>query len=131
MISKPVKKNGRNMLPANDLKLIIHNDILDEVYSFKFLGVIFENNLSWAKHVAYLSTKTAQTIGIKSRIRYKINNGAMMHIYNALIESHLNYCNIIWGNTRDTVLNPLYALQKKALKIALYLLKKTSTNTLF
>ena len=35
----------------------------------------------------------------------------------SLIYSQLNYCNIIWGGAYDTVLEPLFILQKKAIRL--------------
>ena len=38
-------------------------------------------------------------------------------LYNALILSHLNYCNIVWGNCSQNKINSLLLLQKKAIRI--------------
>ena len=35
----------------------------------------------------------------------------------SLIYSYLNYCNVIWGGAYDTVLEPLFILQKKAIRL--------------
>ena len=35
----------------------------------------------------------------------------------SLIYSYLNYCNIIWGGAYNSVLQPLYILQKKAIRL--------------
>ena len=35
----------------------------------------------------------------------------------SLIHSHLNYCNLIWGAADDSILDPLFKLQKKAVRI--------------
>ena len=35
----------------------------------------------------------------------------------SLIYSYLNYCNIIWGGAYDSVLKPLFILQKKAIRL--------------
>ena len=38
-------------------------------------------------------------------------------IYMSLIHSHLNYCNLVWGAAEDSNLEPLFKLQKKAVRI--------------
>ena len=38
-------------------------------------------------------------------------------IYMSLIYSHLNYCNLIWGSAEDGIVEPLFKLQKKAIRI--------------
>ena len=38
-------------------------------------------------------------------------------IYMSLIYSHINYCNLIWGAAEDGIIEPLFKLQKKAIRI--------------
>ena len=40
-----------------------------------------------------------------------------MNIYNATILPHLNYCNIIWGNTYKSKLTKIFLLQKRAARL--------------
>ena len=86
---------------------------IEEVTSAKFLGVIIDNSLTWKPHIELLTTKISQVIGILYKTRYKINTKAALCIYDALISSHLSYCNIVWGNTYPTVLHRIHILQKK------------------
>ena len=38
-------------------------------------------------------------------------------IYMSLIYSHINYCILIWGNADKSTVEPLFKLQKKAIRI--------------
>ena len=38
-------------------------------------------------------------------------------LYNTLILPHISYCNIVWGNSGKTKVNPILLLQKKAIRI--------------
>ena len=38
-------------------------------------------------------------------------------IYMSLIYSHINYCILIWGSAEDSIIEPLFKLQKKAIRI--------------
>ena len=38
-------------------------------------------------------------------------------VYHALVASHLQYCNLIWGNANETTLKPLQTLQNRIVKI--------------
>jgi hypothetical protein len=108
------------------------NDItIERVSSCKFLGVLIDSKLNWKKHITYLQSKLSCAIGLIYRIRYKINKGIFLLIYNALIGSHLSYCNIVWGSTYHTSLNSLFILQKKAIKIGLKLPKLTHDADVF
>ena len=38
-------------------------------------------------------------------------------LYMSLIYSYLNYCNLIWGSAESGIIQPLFILQKKAIRI--------------
>ena len=38
-------------------------------------------------------------------------------IYMSLIYSHINYCILIWGSAEEGIIEPLFKLQKKAIRI--------------
>ena len=37
-------------------------------------------------------------------------------LYMSLIYSYLNYCNLVWGSAEDGIIQPLFILQKKAIR---------------
>ena len=41
----------------------------------------------------------------------------LLMLYNTLILPHISYCNIVWGNSGKTKVNPILLLQKKAIRI--------------
>lgn len=86
----------------------------------KFLGVNIDCNLNWKYHVLQISNRISSIIGILRKIRYKLSLESSLLIYDALIASHLSYCNICWASTYKTNLLGLYMLQKRALKLCLY-----------
>jgi len=115
----------------DDINIKICNRSLDRVSSITFLGVDIDSDLSWKTHISKIHAKIASVIGVLCKIRYKINKQTALLIYDALILSQLNYCNLVWGSTYKTSLNNLFILQKRALKICLRLDRKTATNLVF
>ena len=61
--------------------------------------------------------KIKRRIGILSKLRYFLSIKTLLSLYYALVEPFLNYCIIAWGNTYQTTLQPLFILQKRALRI--------------
>ena len=90
-----------------------------------------DENLSWKTHINKIQVKVASVVGILSKIRYKISTKAALLIYDALINSHLQYCNIAWASTYKSSLHKLYTLQKRTLKICLKLPLKHSSQSIF
>ena len=52
-----------------------------------------------------------------SKLRYYLKSKALLDLYYALVYPFLTYCVIAWGNTYQTSLQPLFVLQKEAIKI--------------
>ena len=48
-----------------------------------------------------------------AKLRHCCGIELLKTIYHALVESHLQYCNIIWCNVNETILEPLIKLQDK------------------
>ena len=82
----------------------------------KFLGLLLDENLSWKYHLGELSKKLARTCGIHFRIRNLLTSESLICIYNALFMSFLQYGITVWGQTYDSYLEPIFKLQKKAVR---------------
>jgi len=95
------------------------------------LGVIVDDNLKWTGHIVKVKNKIASAVGVLSKIRHLIDQKTSLIIYEALIASNINYCNIVWGYGYKTSLDPIYILQKRALKMCLHLPKKTNATDIF
>ena len=52
-------------------------------------------------------------------------------LYNSLFLPYINYCNIVWGSTYDSYLQPIFLLQKKAIRIITFSPPQTHTKPLF
>ena len=59
--------------------------------------------------------------GMFAKLRHICDLKLLKTIYYALVESHLQYCNLIWGNASEKVLEPLSKLQDKILRIICFL----------
>ena len=111
-----------SMLFTNKLgNLTLHiriNDIyLEHKAETLFLGVMIDQKLTWKPHIQHISNKISKTIAILRILRYIFPKRILKLIYMSLIYSYLNYCNIIWGGAYDIVLNPIFILQKKAIRL--------------
>ena len=82
----------------------------------KFLGVLFDENLSWKYHISELSKKLARTCGMFFKIRHFLPVDVMICLYNSLFSSFLQYGIAVWGLTYDVHIKPIYLLQKRVVK---------------
>ena len=83
---------------------------------FKFLGVLIDDKLDWNFHIDSIKKKMHSACFALSKTRDILPLKARLAIYNCLIMSHLNYCNVIFGCAKYKYLSSLASLQKKALR---------------
>ena len=98
--------------------LFINNQSLTEENSIRYLGIYIDSNLNWKRHINYIfAKKVKRSIGNLSKLCYYLNSKTLLDLYYALVYPFLTYCVIAWGNTYQTSLQPLFVLQKKAIRI--------------
>lgn len=85
--------------------------------SVKYLGVHVDAKLTWKDHIAYVCNKISRAIGVMYKIRNHITKEALLLIYRSLVHSYILYCIETWGCAYKTALEPIYILQKKAVRI--------------
>ena len=82
----------------------------------KFLGLLLDEHLSWKYHLCELSKKLARTCGMFFKIRNLLPLDVLICLYNALFLSFLQYGLIVWGQTYASYVDPIFKLQKKAVR---------------
>ena len=100
-----------------NLAIRINNTHIEEKTVISFLGVQIDNKLNWKAHITQISNKISKSIAILRFLRYCYPQNVLKMIYMSLIYSHINYCNLIWGAAEDGIIEPLFLLQKKAIRI--------------
>ena len=110
-----------NRPPVNLSPLVIKSnfnyDPIVRVKSIKFLGVHFDDNMSFKTHITYLSQRLARVASLMYRVSQFMPPFVLTTMYHAHVSSILNYCNIIWSNTYPTHLQPIIKIQKRIIRI--------------
>ena len=102
---------------ATDLDIKINEVRIERVYVTKFLGVLVDSQLTWKQHIEYTCKKLSKCIGILSKARKKLCRSSLLTLYYSFAYPYLIYCNQVWGNNYQTVLNKLLLVQKKLVRI--------------
>ena len=111
------KSRQRDDVPLVLPKLKINNVVIERVDHIKFLGVLFDENLTWNNHISLIENKLSKGLGILHRARFLLDKKSMKNVYFSFIHSYINYGNIAWGSTHQTKLKKIYSCQKKASRI--------------
>ena len=78
--------------------IVTDNDILVEQNEVKYLGITFDNTLSFSTHINQISQKISKVVGILWKGR-SLPLNIKLKIYYSLVFSHLSYAILVWGNT--------------------------------
>lgn len=89
---------------------------IEQVATQKFLGVWFQENLSWDNHVNKLSSDLSKVVGSMYKISSLIPLTLKKAMYHALFYSKLSYCALIWGTTTAKNYDKLIKLQKRVIR---------------
>ena len=141
VISEWLKLNKLSLNVAKTKAMIFHapqkkvtepdifiDDIrISYVSEFNFLGILIDKNLKWKSHINMVSKKVSKAVGIMARLRNFIPKSAMLHIYNSLVLSYLNYGLIVWSGQSKH----LAKLQKRAVRLVNNAKYNSHTSILF
>lgn len=97
--------------------LFINNNILNQVFHTKFIGVVSDSKLNWSNHIHYIKLKVTRGIGVLCRCKKNLMRSSLKTIYLSFIYSHLIYCIHVWGSSCKTNMTPLFILQKRAIRV--------------
>ena len=82
----------------------------------RFLGVLIDEKLTWKHHITAIKSKMSKYIGILYRLKNILPLTARKNIFHSFIQSHINYCSLIWGTSTKSNIDSIFVVQKKAMR---------------
>lgn len=119
------------MMETPPIDIYIDNFLLQQVETYKFLGVIIDSKLKWKEHINEIIMKLSKLIGIFYKIRNIITPECLRMIYLSLAYPYFLYGSVIWGASFTTYLNNLFTTQKKMLRVMTNSPRYAHTDPLF
>ena len=91
----------------NDHSIRLRNDEIKRVNATKTLGIIVDDQLLWKSHINSSVSKISKGIGMLRRMKPYVPKFELIHVYNAIILPHFDYCSLVW----DTCSNYLKVMK--------------------
>ena len=95
------------------------DSILEQKRSFKYLGVIVGESLSWNSHISYVAFRVYPKLKLLKWISSFLDPTTLLKIYKATILPILDYGFIMWGSCSKKNSDLLERLQNKAMRTIL------------
>ena len=111
------KASQKDNLPLRLPKLFINDKQIERAHSIKFLGVVFDEHLSWNENIRVIENKVSKNLGVLYKSKHILDKFGLKSLFFSFIHtSYLNYGNIAWGSTVKTKLKTLASKQKQAVR---------------
>ena len=107
--------------PPPDPQLKLNGSQVPVVETHRFLGLVFNRTHSWEPHIRELKKacqKPLQLMDYLSHTTWGADRGSLLRIYDALVQSKLDYGCAIYGAASERLLKKLDPVQTKGLRLA-------------
>ena len=110
---KTSKRTQRHYPP-----IVVGDVVLNVVTSQKYLGLVFDQNLSWDQHVSHICKRMSYYLYVIRCHRNVLSFKLLKLLAGSLVLSHFNYCLPIWGTSLHThSLQRLKRMQNRAVQL--------------
>ena len=104
-------------LKSQSSRLNIKINTITQVKQTNNLGVIIDEDLTWAPRIQHQRTKIARGNWALANIRKYVNKSTLKCAYYGSVYPHLQCCASVWGQAPQSTLKPIQILQNRAVKI--------------
>lgn len=118
------KKCNNVVLPS----LMLDEQRLEYVSSYKYLGICLDNSLSFKQHVKLIIRNVSHKIYILAKIRDKLTEKAAADVLKVMILPLFDYGDIIYLATSGQLLNKLRILLNRAIRVVGRLKNRDNTD---
>ena len=105
---------------TQDVQLSLSNQILERVCSYKYLGLILDEHLTFNKHIKELKRIVSHKLYLLSKIRKYITTDACINIFKTMVLSVIEYCDILYAGTSQKNLSDIDKMFYRGLRICTY-----------
>ena len=97
--------------------IVVNNDLIEIVNSYRYLGFMIDNRLSHKYHVKHLQSKLSRLVKLTKRLSVYFTKSTALCFYNSMVKSHLSYGLLVWGGiVAASAFNRLEGLQVQIIR---------------
>ena len=111
-----VNSNNITRIEDNLFELKMADYIIARTKTYRYLGLIVDEKLSWADHIKEVCLKLSQAAGVIFKVRNRLTHEALMLIYHALVGQKLRYGLICWATAPKFLLDKVDVSHNKIVR---------------
>ena len=98
------------------LPIVLGNNTVECVTTYKLLGIIISNDLKWKEHIDYVSKKASKRLySLRILKKVGVNREGILKVYLKTISPILEYGVQVWQDIPEFLSNKLESIQERAL----------------
>ena len=118
-------------IDKSDIIIKIDQELTKQVMTTKFFGVMIDSHSQWEEHIICVNLKTSICITIIYDLREIFTANTMKQLRNSFLFPYIDYYLEVFGRTYPSNVNPVYAMQEKAIRIIFDAQYNEHTNNYF
>ncbi len=127
-----INNNNEDDLENNDyITPISRVSCIGTDLSIRFLGLQIDPDLNFKTHTTQIIKKISSALYFLRTAKNFVTEKALKSIYFSLIHSHIIYAIQIWSSCSQNIINKIFTLQKKAIRIIMNVPFNAHTESLF
>ena len=75
-----------------------------------------DDKLTWSKHISAIKARMSRYFGIMFKLKRWLPLGPRLQIFHSFVQSHINYCSLVWGFAAKSHIDSLFSKQKTGMR---------------
>ena len=109
-------KKFRDKQPRSEFFVKVNSHPLFTVTHVRYLGVQFDENISWKYRLDYTVKKVSRKVGVLRRYGRYLTDDARAAYFRCLVQPDLDYCSSTWSDGSQCISKRLESIEKRALR---------------
>lgn len=98
--------------------IIVGNNVIERVSSYKILGVFVDSDLKWNSHIDYIYKKACKKLySLRVLRRAGVDQVSILNVYISTVRPVLEYAVPVWQSIPGFLSDKIESIQKRALRI--------------
>ena len=111
-------RSTKSKSPSSGQSISFRKLDIEQVSSFKFLGVHIDEHLTWSGYAKHVLNKLRFGLAAVRRVNHFLNQETLITLYHSLMGSHLQYCISSWYYGNTIITNKLQNMCDKVIRVA-------------
>ena len=111
-----INSNNHTRVEDGCFELKMLNYPISRTKTYKYLGIIVDEKLSWADHIDDVCMNLSQAAGVLFKARTLLSRNALMLLYHSLVGQKLRYGLICWATAPNFLRQKINVLHDKIVR---------------